>query len=146
MVRLVGLAAAAIGFVSSCAYAAKVQVSQDGQFNITSPLDNSIYVAGQILPITYRLGDATLSSFGLNIYLKSSTVANFSEVAIATGADVSKSSAQTEDGSTFYQHTINYAIPSVDAAGSYQVMKTRETRGGERGSIREERKLVYTNR
>lgn len=60
MVRLVGLAAAVVGFVSSCAYATTVQVSQDGQFNITSPLDNSIYVAGQILPITYRLGDATL--------------------------------------------------------------------------------------
>lgn len=35
-------------------------LADDGDFNITSPLDHGVYVAGQMLPITYvLLGDTS---------------------------------------------------------------------------------------
>ncbi|CDH50931.1 predicted protein [Lichtheimia corymbifera JMRC:FSU:9682] len=97
-------------------------VSQDGQYNITSPSDHGIFVAGQILPVTYRLGESSLDSLGLSIYLTSTSVANFTTQTIAAAADVSKSSPQTDNGVTFYEHSINYAIPSTTPAGSYNVV------------------------
>lgn len=46
--------------LAALAYAASIVsadiISQDGQYNITSPSDHGIFVAGQILPVTYRLG------------------------------------------------------------------------------------------
>lgn len=62
-----------------------------------------------------------LDSLGLSIYLTSTSVANFTTQTIAAAADVSKSSPQTDNGVTFYEHSINYAIPSTTPAGSYNV-------------------------
>lgn len=49
--------------LAALAYAASIVsadiISQDGQYNITSPSDHGIFVAGQILPVTYRLGEAS---------------------------------------------------------------------------------------
>lgn len=38
-----------------------VTVSTDGQFNVTSPDNDSIYVAGQILPVVCQLNEAAAS-------------------------------------------------------------------------------------
>ncbi|KAI9495072.1 hypothetical protein BDB00DRAFT_760868 [Zychaea mexicana] len=124
MVRLVSLPAAIATLLYAAVTASAAQTSDDGQFNISSPNNGGIFVAGQILPLTYSMDDATSSSFGLNIYLTSSTVANATTTAIAAPADVSKdaSSALTEDGKTIYQHIINYALPASTAAGSYSVI------------------------
>lgn len=44
-------------------------VSQDGQYNITSPSDHGIFVAGQILPVTYRLGESSLGKIKLGVFM-----------------------------------------------------------------------------
>lgn len=68
-----------------------------------------------------------LDSLGLSIYLTSTSVANFTTQTIAAAADVSKSSPQTDNGVTFYEHSINYAIPSTTPAGSYNVSNAHRT-------------------
>lgn len=53
------LAIAALALVSSATSVLGQQQSEDHQFNITSPITNGVYVAGQTLPCTYRLDDST---------------------------------------------------------------------------------------
>ncbi|KAI8149960.1 hypothetical protein BJV82DRAFT_497804, partial [Fennellomyces sp. T-0311] len=91
-------------------------------FNITSPLDHGVYVAGQKLPITYvLLGDS--SGIKLNIYLCPVDV-NATSVVIAQNADVSEdaSSVVTIDNHTYWQHSYNHNIPQNAVPGSYKVV------------------------
>ncbi|ORY97805.1 hypothetical protein BCR43DRAFT_523919 [Syncephalastrum racemosum] len=98
-------------------------LADGGDFNITSPLDHGVYVAGQMLPITYvLLGDTT--DLELEIFLKPSSELNSSTVTVAQPADVSEdpSSIVTIDNRTYWQHSYNYKIPETAPAGSYYVI------------------------
>ncbi|KAG1117099.1 hypothetical protein PS15m_007740 [Mucor circinelloides] len=92
----------------------------DKQLNISSPLLNGIYVAGQILPLSYTPLE---SNVVLNIYLKGAD-ASFNESAIALNADTSNDPTSNVpvkvDTITYYQHSINYAIPTTYPAGNYE--------------------------
>ncbi|KAI8888761.1 hypothetical protein K501DRAFT_172423 [Backusella circina FSU 941] len=95
----------------------------DLQLNITSPLIQGTYVAGQILPCTYT--PAIPANLKLNIYLKPLNV-YYTEQVIAYGADVSNNPVGNVpivvDGQTYYQHSINYPIPATAPAGNYEVI------------------------
>ncbi|KAG2204765.1 hypothetical protein INT46_006158 [Mucor plumbeus] len=92
----------------------------DMQLNITSPLINGVYAAGQILPLGYT---PLNSNIVLNIYLKSAD-ASFNEAAIVLSADTSNNPTYhvpiKVDNTTYYQHSINYAIPIAYPAGNYE--------------------------
>ncbi|KAI8642076.1 hypothetical protein BD408DRAFT_417040 [Parasitella parasitica] len=113
----------AIAFLSSLiAGASALQNFQtaDKQLNITSPLLDGVYVAGQILPLSYI---PLNSDVALNIYLKGANT-SFNETAIALKADISNDPNSNipikVDNVTYYQHSINYAIPITYSAGSYE--------------------------
>ncbi|KAI8388650.1 uncharacterized protein BYT42DRAFT_611669 [Radiomyces spectabilis] len=93
-----------------------------GEFNITSPLMNGVYVAGQILPVTYYLTRDS-SKLHLNIYLQPVGI-NYTTAVIAQDADVSEnpSAVVTVNHETVWQHSYNYEIPPTAPAGTYQVI------------------------
>ncbi|KAI8327180.1 hypothetical protein BD560DRAFT_451885 [Blakeslea trispora] len=112
-------------------------------FNVTSPVSNGPYVVGQILPCTYRLlSDVDSTALNLQIDLVpsgsslpavtavpsngtatgSNTTA--SSVSIAANADVSKTDAfiKREGNLTYYEHSINFNIPTSVKPGQYNVV------------------------
>lgn len=128
-------------FISSLCYA---QIpSKSGEFNITSPLDDGVYVAGQQLPISYVILDSgssntwfssrkrphpVFSSFALglslNIYFQPAPGINSTGALIAKNADVSEvaGAVVTINNKYYWQHTYNYAIPPSAPPGSYFVL------------------------
>ncbi|KAI9246753.1 hypothetical protein BDA99DRAFT_526853 [Phascolomyces articulosus] len=123
MVRLLSLPALGALLYAATSVSA-LKASDDGQFNIQSPNSFGIFVAGQILPVTYQMDDSVASSFGLNVYF-ASTGTNATTTAIAAPADVTRDAASKlpESGSTsIYQHTVNYALPATTVAGDYQII------------------------
>ncbi|KAI9486694.1 MAG: hypothetical protein EXX96DRAFT_51363 [Benjaminiella poitrasii] len=94
--------------------------STDFQLNITSPLNDGVYVAGRALPLIYI--PANPANLNLNIYLRPViTVAN--ETTIAHNADISSDGvAITVDNKVYFEHSINYMIPTTTPAGSYEVI------------------------
>ncbi|KAI7855546.1 hypothetical protein BDC45DRAFT_505321 [Circinella umbellata] len=124
MVRLLSLPTLGAFLYAATSTVSALTASADGQFNIQSPNSFGIFVAGQILPVTYQLDDSTSSGFGLNVYI-ASTGTNVTTTAIAAPANVSKDAASKmpDNGSTtVYQHTVNYALPATTVAGDYQVI------------------------
>ncbi|KAI8338043.1 hypothetical protein BC941DRAFT_395801 [Chlamydoabsidia padenii] len=108
-------------FISSLCYA---QIpSKSGEFNITSPLDDGVYVAGQQLPISYVILDSG-SRLSLNIYFQPAPGINSTGTIIAQNADVSEvaGAVVTINGKYYWQHTYNYAIPPTAPPGSYFVL------------------------
>ncbi|KAI9485524.1 MAG: hypothetical protein EXX96DRAFT_11094 [Benjaminiella poitrasii] len=99
-------------------------------YNVTSPVSNGPYVVGQILPCTYRLfSDVDSLALVLQIDLESSSVgtataANTTTMPIAISADVSKTDAfvKREGNLTYYEHSINFSIPSSVKPGNYHVV------------------------
>ncbi|KAG2227176.1 hypothetical protein INT45_008420 [Circinella minor] len=116
-------------------------------FNVTSPVSNGPYVAGQVLPCTYILfSEVDTSSLKLQITLEpvgsspsagsssssskaspsgtSATSSNNSTMVIAQNADVSKTDASAKQNGnvTYYEHSINYNVPKTVTPGSYQVV------------------------
>ncbi|KAI9308304.1 hypothetical protein BJ944DRAFT_246697 [Cunninghamella echinulata] len=85
--------------------------SKSGEFNISSPLEDGVYVAGQKLPITYVITDS-----GSSVNYTSLVIAQKADVFEKTGAVV------TINGKSYWQHTYNYEIPSNAPAGYYQVV------------------------
>jgi hypothetical protein len=46
---------------------------------------------------------------------------NYSETIITAQADVSASNQQTQNNETFYEHSLNYPIPTTASVGNYNV-------------------------
>ncbi|KAL9555769.1 hypothetical protein MBANPS3_002208 [Mucor bainieri] len=111
-------AIALLGSLIASASALQNFQTADKQLNISSPLLNGVYVAGQILPLSYT---PLSSNIVLNIYLKG---ANVNESAIALNADTSNDPTNNVpikvDNVIYYQHSINYAIPTTYPAGNYE--------------------------
>ncbi|KAI8987362.1 hypothetical protein BDF20DRAFT_904511 [Mycotypha africana] len=106
-------------------------------YNVTSPVTNGPYVIGQILPCTYRLfSDVDSSALNLQIDLEalpvgntissssSSNGNNSTTISITASADVSKTDAfvKREGNLTYYEHSINFNIPSTVKPGNYHVI------------------------
>ncbi|KAI8076432.1 uncharacterized protein B0P05DRAFT_545854 [Gilbertella persicaria] len=113
-------------------------------YNVTSPVSNGPYVVGQILPCTYRLfSDVDSSALNLQIDLvptapaivpaapsAANTSANTTinatstTITVAATADVSKTDAfiKREGNLTYYEHSINFNIPSTVKPGNYHVV------------------------
>ncbi|KAI9252971.1 hypothetical protein BDA99DRAFT_552826 [Phascolomyces articulosus] len=107
-------------------------------FNVTSPVSNGPYVAGQVLPCTYILfSEVDSSSLKLQIILEpasghkspastttGATSTNNTTMTIAQNADVSKTDASAKQNGnvTYYEHSINYNIPKTATPGNYQVV------------------------
>ncbi|KAI8096787.1 uncharacterized protein BX664DRAFT_324829 [Halteromyces radiatus] len=110
--------------VSAIATVAAQVPNPTGIFNVTSPTPNSPYVAQQILPCTYRIfQDVDTTGITLNIQLSSTAAGSNTTLVIATNADVSKSSnsANQNGNITYYEHSVNYNIPTTVTPGSYKV-------------------------
>lgn len=119
--KFVAVAATAVWL--SMTYAAAQVTSAAGNFNVTSPVENQTYVAGQTLPITWRLlGSTDFSSLQLEIVLTNSISGNYTETVITAQADVSASNQQSSNNETFYEHSINYPIPAMATLGNYNVI------------------------
>ncbi|KAI9319993.1 hypothetical protein BX666DRAFT_1918311 [Dichotomocladium elegans] len=121
MVRTIAFSAAAAFLYAVSAVSGEV-VSQDGQYNITSPSPNGDYVAGQILPLVYRLNTAALDGLTINAYLTSTANASFIPQTIVTGNDGSRHNPVVDHNITIYQHDFNYNLPAWLAAGPYNVI------------------------
>ncbi|KAG2173135.1 hypothetical protein INT43_004508, partial [Umbelopsis isabellina] len=103
---------------------AQVQ-APDGSFNVTNPIQGGTFVSGKTLPIVYDLLDNPIA-LELNVYLvpSDSTNGNSSEITIKQNADISEdaSSMHSQNNETYWEHTINFPLPSTLAAGAYNVV------------------------
>ncbi|CAO3639932.1 unnamed protein product [Cunninghamella echinulata] len=97
--------------------------SKSGEYNISSPLEDGVYVAGQKLPITYVITDSG-SNLKLNIYFQPTAGVNYTSLVIAQKADVFEKTGAvvTINGKSYWQHTYNYEIPSNAPAGYYHIV------------------------
>ncbi|ORX48809.1 hypothetical protein DM01DRAFT_244885, partial [Hesseltinella vesiculosa] len=96
-------------------------LSKTGEFSISSPLYDGIYVAGQALPITYLVLD---SDAKLNIYLVPSSGINASGIQVVQNADVSSTAGavQTINGKSYWQHTYDFGIPPTVTPGAWNLV------------------------
>ncbi|KAL0091945.1 hypothetical protein J3Q64DRAFT_1726242 [Phycomyces blakesleeanus] len=93
-------------------------------YNVTSPVSNGPYVVGQVVPCTYQLfNEYDTSVLKLQISLESATNSSIN-FPITTNADISKTTefSKFEGNYTYYEHSINYQIPSTVAVGQYNVV------------------------
>ncbi|KAI9308901.1 hypothetical protein BJ944DRAFT_259394 [Cunninghamella echinulata] len=116
-----------ISFVAATIATVSAQLtSPTGVFNVSSPQPNYPYVIGQALPCTYQLfPQVDTSGITLTINLVAATGgANATNLVISTAADVSKTSASAKQNGnvTYYEHSINFPIPTTISAGSYNVV------------------------
>ncbi|KAI9016460.1 hypothetical protein CLU79DRAFT_325488 [Phycomyces nitens] len=94
-------------------------------YNVTSPVSNGPYVIGQILPCTYRLfSDVDSSALSLQVTLEPTALPSNGSLLISANADVTKTDAFIKrDGNlTYYEHSINFNIPSTVKPGNYKVV------------------------
>ncbi|CDH51882.1 predicted protein [Lichtheimia corymbifera JMRC:FSU:9682] len=106
-------------------------IAQEGNpdshyFNVTKPAPNSPYVAGQKLPLVYRVSsDSSSNILQLSITLEDPRNATNS-VVLVESADISQgfSNKVDQDGATVYEHQANYDIPTTTIPGSYNVVYT----------------------
>ncbi|KAI8335883.1 hypothetical protein BC941DRAFT_325346, partial [Chlamydoabsidia padenii] len=104
------------------------------RFNITAPVADSPYVAGQIVPITYTLpDDASLPNvLGLSVYFTSrDNSVPFFQATVTENADLSQgfSFKRMANTQVYYEHQLNYGIPKETKAGNYQIVFV-DTKGG----------------
>ncbi|ORX61434.1 hypothetical protein DM01DRAFT_1274392, partial [Hesseltinella vesiculosa] len=111
-------------------------------YNVTSPISNGPYVVNQILPCTIRVfSNVDTSRLDLSIRLEmvtpatpasptpsgnastSTSPSSNGTFVITDHADVSKTDAylKQEGNLTYYEHWINYNIPSIVQPGQYKV-------------------------
>ncbi|CAO3592783.1 unnamed protein product [Absidia cylindrospora] len=97
--------------------------SKSGEFNLTSPLEDGVYVAGQQLPITYIILDSG-SRLNLNIYFQPAPGVNSTGTIIAQNADVSEVAGAVViiNGRSYWQHTYNYNLPPNVPQGNFFVI------------------------
>ncbi|KAI8092595.1 uncharacterized protein BX664DRAFT_347871 [Halteromyces radiatus] len=117
---------------------AQVQAT-NRRFNVTAPIPDSPYVAGQIVPVTYTLpDDANLPSvLGLAVYFTTRDPSlPFVQATISDNADLSQgfSFRHTTNTEVYYEHQLNYGIPKETKAGNYQIVFV-DTKGGGNTSI-----------
>ncbi|RCH82982.1 hypothetical protein CU097_005004 [Rhizopus azygosporus] len=92
-------------------------------YNVTSPVMNGAYVAGQMLPCTVTIFENVPADISLSVSLVSAANSSTSFV-IASTLDTSKSpdSVRTKNNVTYYEHSVNYNIPTNIPLGSYNVV------------------------
>ncbi|OZJ05352.1 hypothetical protein BZG36_01557 [Bifiguratus adelaidae] len=95
-------------------------------YNVTRPYANYPYVIGQILPCVYDLLNVDTSSLQLTITLSQANNASAPPYVITNNADVSKTAQwlQSSGNVSFWEHQINYNIPTNATAGNYVVTYT----------------------
>ncbi|KAI9256781.1 hypothetical protein EDC94DRAFT_565102 [Helicostylum pulchrum] len=93
-------------------------------YNVSSPVSNGPYVMGQVLPCTIQLFENVMSDIQLSINLESAVSTNATTVIIAASVDVSKTtaSAKSNGNVTYYEHSVNYKIPTTLIPGVYKVV------------------------
>ncbi|KAI8343966.1 hypothetical protein BC941DRAFT_342572 [Chlamydoabsidia padenii] len=97
-------------------------------FNVTSPVNNGPYVAGQILPCTYRLF-SNVDTSGLDLLISLQALGGNGTYIISDRADVSRTDAffKQEGNLTYFEHSINFNIPTTAKAGNYKVVFTERS-------------------
>ncbi|CAO3668352.1 unnamed protein product [Rhizopus stolonifer] len=91
-------------------------------YNVSSPVTNGLYVAGQVLPCTVDIFANIASELALSVTLTSSTNSSISYV-VTSNFDTSKSgSTKTNNNVTYYEHSYNYNIPTNITTGAYNVI------------------------
>ncbi|KAI8581769.1 hypothetical protein K450DRAFT_278842 [Umbelopsis ramanniana AG] len=114
--------------LATTAYGAVTSIS--GTFDILSPLPNSIYVAGQILPVVYSFSSSIAASqtlqLAVSIIPNASNQLNVTNFVVTANADVSQSGklSKGRDNLSFYEKAINFPIPKDVPAGIYDVIFT----------------------
>ncbi|KAI8639523.1 hypothetical protein BD408DRAFT_421273 [Parasitella parasitica] len=93
-------------------------------YNVSSPVSNGPYVVGQILPCTIQLFENVMSDIALSISLSSAATGSNLTYPIAASVDVSKTSASAKQNGniTYYEHSVNYNIPTTVVPGAYNVV------------------------
>ncbi|KAI9022758.1 hypothetical protein CLU79DRAFT_750592 [Phycomyces nitens] len=94
------------------------------QFNVTLPVSDNPYVAGQTLPLVYDVAANTTSdNLQLSVTIVSAKNETNSVVALAN-ANVGQGSSykKTIGGADVYEHQENYAIPLNTTPGNYLVV------------------------
>ncbi|RCI05900.1 hypothetical protein CU098_012740 [Rhizopus stolonifer] len=106
----------------SAVSAAEVTMT-DGQVRISSPISGGVYNQGKTLPFTYKTIVEPLN-VALNMYLRG-TDCNYPETILFANADVfldSPNATPIHAGpKTYYEHSLNYIIPSSLPTGNYAV-------------------------
>ncbi|KAK4512773.1 Small subunit (SSU) processome component [Mucor velutinosus] len=93
-------------------------------YNVSSPVSNGPYVVGQILPCTIQLFENVVSDIALSISLDSAAAGSNLTYPIAASVDVSKTTASAKQNGniTYYEHSVNYNIPTTVVPGAYKVV------------------------
>ncbi|KAI8140738.1 hypothetical protein BJV82DRAFT_622322 [Fennellomyces sp. T-0311] len=105
--------------------------AQEGLFNVTKPVANAPYVAGQKLPLVYEVS-AISSQYNLQITISFNNPRNATNnVLVEANAPIDQGfSSQREVGNTtVYEHQLNYDIPVNTAPGTYDVVYTNSVTG-----------------
>ncbi|KAI9256249.1 hypothetical protein BY458DRAFT_519489 [Sporodiniella umbellata] len=93
-------------------------------YNVSRPVVNGLYVAGQMLPCTVDIFASGTSDLALSVALTSTTNSSIS-YEITNKLDASKTGdTMSNNNVTFYQHSVNYNIPNNMTSGTYQVVFT----------------------
>ncbi|OZJ02457.1 hypothetical protein BZG36_04093 [Bifiguratus adelaidae] len=119
----------ALAVLVYCGVAVAQVTDPTQRYNITSPIPNQSYVAGQGLPLIFDVfSTANAPSLTLSVTLTSSTNASFPQTVIASQLDASQSSqfARTVNNVTVYEHQQTWPIPTSVAPGSYNVIVTSD--------------------
>ncbi|KAI9285116.1 hypothetical protein BC943DRAFT_324513 [Umbelopsis sp. AD052] len=112
--------------LATTAYGSVTSIS--GTFDILSPLPNSIYVAGQILPVVYSYSTSIAASqtlqLAVSVIPNASNQLNVTSFVVTPNADVSPSGklSRGRDNLSFYEKAINFPIPKDAPSGIYDVI------------------------
>ncbi|KAG2185578.1 hypothetical protein INT44_002371 [Umbelopsis vinacea] len=114
--------------LATTAYGSVTSIS--GTFDILSPLPNSIYVAGQILPVVYSYSTSIAASqtlqLAVSVIPNASNQLNVTSFVVTPNADVSPSGklSRGRDNLSFYEKAINFPIPKDAPSGIYDQTNT----------------------
>ncbi|KAI7905719.1 uncharacterized protein BX663DRAFT_583967 [Cokeromyces recurvatus] len=96
-------------------------------YNVTLPEPNGLYVAGQMLPISYTLPDNAdlpkLLSLSISFITEDPRL-NFTGAVVTNNADISQgfSFRRTHNTFVYYEHQLSYSIPKNAVPGNYIVL------------------------
>ncbi|KAI8982278.1 hypothetical protein BDF20DRAFT_810154, partial [Mycotypha africana] len=102
-------------------------VSPSHTYNVTLPVPNAPYVAGQMLPIAYTLPDDADLPKRLSLSISLTTQdpnLNFTDIVITPNADISQgfSFKRTLNTFIYYEHQLSFSIPNTTLPGNYFVV------------------------
>ncbi|KAJ2961127.1 hypothetical protein NQZ79_g3640 [Umbelopsis isabellina] len=120
-IRQLSLLAAMVSIVSAG------QLAVTGTFEIVSPTPQSIYVAGQMLPVIYVVNSDIVANkaLDLSIFLNpAEPKLNITTMLITASADVGASPrvSKAPNGVFAFEHALNFNIPKDAPAGIYNVV------------------------